>query len=226
MRNMAEPDETRHDTPSDTTRSDTSLDTTRQLEPDVLLQVEAAEVVDVSVRTIQRAIDRGALSAKRIDGKCWIQRNDLLAWNAARQAPGRHDTRHVIERNDASSHATIDTTRHVRDTPDEPDDARVARLERALTDALVERDRWHQAWRQAEERRIQEADALRDLLLLAQQTALARVQAIEAGSTVQPSAAVSANEGLGEAMSSAPTDDASRTDESLWDRFWRALTGR
>lgn len=227
MRDMTERDDTRHDMPSDTPEGDRSGDATRQPEPDVLLQVEAAEVAGVSVRTIQRAIDRGALPAQRIDGKCWIRRDDLLAWNAARQAPGRHDARHASGRHDASPHATTNTTRHASDRTGEADDARVARLERALMDALAERDRWHEAWHQAEERRIQEADALRDLLLLAQQTALARVQAIEAGS-VEPhaDAVVAANKGSGAATPDATTGDAAQPNASLWGRFWRALTGR
>jgi excisionase family DNA binding protein len=203
MHVMTEPNDRRHDMTSDTTGSDGADDATRQAEPDVLLQIEAADVAGVSVRTIQRAIGRGTLPAQRIDGKCWIRRDDLLAWNLARQAPGRHDARHVGERQDTSSHTTPETTRHASDTTGAADDARVARLERALADALAERDRWHDAWRQAETRRSEEADALRELLLLAQQTALARVQAIESGSSVQADARVAAYEGASEAMPAA-----------------------
>jgi excisionase family DNA binding protein len=217
MHDMTDPRDRRHDMTNDTSEGDLTPDMTRHAKPDVLLQVEAADVAGVSVRTLQRAIDRGALAAQRVEGKCWIRRDDLLAWSAMRHAPERHDT---------SSHATTETTRHASDTTVEGDDARVARLERALADTLLERDRWHEAWRQAEARRIAEADALRDLLALAQQTALARMQAIEAGSTVQPDTAVDANEGPGEAMPAATTDDAVRQDASRWGRFWRALTGR
>jgi excisionase family DNA binding protein len=221
MRGMVEPDDTRHDTPSSTTGHDVFGDATPQAEPDVLLQVEAADVVGVSVRTIQRAIDRGLLNAHRVDGKCWIRRDDLFAWKAAREAPGRHGARRVSERHDASSRTTADTTRHVNDTTGELDDKRAARLERELADALAERDRWHDAWKQAEARRIEEADALRDLLLLAQQTALARVQAIETSSLTQPDTPVVANEGAGAAMPVATTEKAPGAKRSFWGRFWR-----
>src|SRR5689334_23807989 len=78
MRGMIELDQTRHDMTSDTTERDGSSDAVRQAELDVLLQVEAADIVGVSVRTIQRAIDRGTLAAQRIEGKCWIHRDALL----------------------------------------------------------------------------------------------------------------------------------------------------
>jgi hypothetical protein len=41
-----------------------------------------------------------------------------------------------------------------------------------------------------------------------------------------PNAAVAANEGPGEAMAAAMTDDAPRPNVSRWGRFWRGLTGR
>src|SRR4051812_39813025 len=70
---------------------DPMVDAPRDTSPDTstaVLQIDAARIAGVSVRTIQRAIDRGLLPARREGHHCWLELEDLERWRVTRTTGG------------------------------------------------------------------------------------------------------------------------------------------
>jgi excisionase family DNA binding protein len=226
---MPETDDTRHANPNDTPRHGTTDDMPKDAPPDmppdasaVVLQIEAARIAGVSVRTIQRAIDRGALPAERQGGHCWVRLDDLGRWQVERTT--RSAPAHVVVRDTDASHdaphgVPIDASRHV--TAPGIDRLDVARLQSEIADLKVERDRWHQAFERESALREEETRQLRTLIQQEQALSFSRLAAIEA--STHP-----------EAKADAPSDTsaAPRADEPAvdlktpnWRRWLRRVTG-
>jgi excisionase family DNA binding protein len=163
----------------------------------------------VSVRTIQRAIDRGNLEATRDGVHCWIRLDDLDRWQVERTT--RSATARVVARdNDASLGATLDASAdmpHVAPGHERPPrdrlDVEVERLRGEITDLKVERDRWHQAFERESALREEEMRELRLLLRQEQALSFSRLAAIEA-TTRHDTPTV-------DAPSSPPTDEPAET---------------
>ena len=187
--NMTELNDMRRAILDDSTRPDAPAALADDMSPDasgapVVLQVEAAKRSGVSVRTIQRAIQRGELTAQRQDRKCWIRLADLEHWRA-RHAPPVALSHTTVRDIDASVVATGDTlpdasrraiSGQTRDTHE------IERLRKEVVDARAERDRWHEAFLRESEHRIEETRQLRQLLQQEQALSFSRVQALEATS--------------------------------------------
>jgi excisionase family DNA binding protein len=225
---MTETDDTRHATPNDAARHEAPSDTSPDTSP-VVLQIEAARIAGVSVRTIQRAIDRGALPAERQGGHCWIRLNDLDHWQVERTTPGT--TPHVVVRDTEARHDTSrvvssDTSRHVigsqAATPD------VARLQSEIADLKVERDRWHQAFERESALREEETRQLRTLIQQEQALSFSRLAAIEATTRHDATAADVTPEPSGEMTTEHVEIDtpAERVEIPIptWRRVWRRVT--
>src|SRR3954471_7090372 len=99
---MTDQDDTRRAMTSDTPASDATPDAPtmstgatndvpRDTTPDTstaVLQIDAARIAGVSVRTVQRAIDRGVLPARRDGHHCWVELADLEYWRVTRTTGG------------------------------------------------------------------------------------------------------------------------------------------
>jgi len=153
-----------------------------------MLQIEAAKRAGVSVRTIQRAIQRGDLAAQHQGRKCWIRIDDLDRWHATHATPGvlSHTTVHdsdVLQLtrrdvpHDASRHVTVEAENAAGE---------IARLRKEVDDARLERDRWHEAFLRESEHRAEETRQLRQLLQQEQALSFSRVQALEATTRHDP----------------------------------------
>jgi excisionase family DNA binding protein len=227
---MPETDDTRHATPTDTPRHDATDDMPRGVPPDtppdpsaVVLQIEAARIAGVSVRTIQRAIDRGALPAERQGGRCWVRRDDLDRWQRKRMTP-RASRPGVVRDTEASPDATRGVppvaTWHVTapqaGTPD------VARLQSEIADLKVERDRWHQAFERESALREDETRQLRLLIQQEQALSFTRFAAIEATTRHDATAADATPEPASATREDAPTV---APEAPTWRRWLRRVTG-
>jgi excisionase family DNA binding protein len=185
---MTEAADTRRATPDATTRQDAPPSVVDDIAPDatpgvpVVLQIEAAKRAGVSVRTLQRAIQRGELPARRQGRKCWVRLDHLEQWRVTHTTHGTslHTTTHdtdappVTRRgmpNDAPRRATLEATR---------DAGALERLRKEVIDARAERDRWHEAFLRESEHRTEETRQLRQLLQQEQALSFSRLHAVEA----------------------------------------------
>lgn len=91
---------------SDTTRDTTERDTARQC----ATITEAARILRVSIRTVQRRLDSGALNSIERDGKRLVQLPTNATESATPDAPTRRDTRQndATERDTAQAGSTPD----------------------------------------------------------------------------------------------------------------------
>jgi excisionase family DNA binding protein len=192
-----------------------------------VLQIDAARIAGVSVRTVQRAIDRGALPARREGHHCWIDLEDLERWRVTRATGGplSRTTTHDTDAPVSTRHDIHGDTPPVTPSPTTTDD--IERLRDQVADLTTERDRWHEAFQRESALREEETRQLRQLLQQEQAIAISfsRVQAIEA--TARHDTPVV------DAPAAAPVDNAG--DESLkpsadtmafsWRRWWRRVTG-
>jgi excisionase family DNA binding protein len=193
----------------------------------VVLQIEAARIAGVSVRTIQRAIDRGALPAVREGGHCWIRLDDLGRWQVERTT--RNAPAHVVVRDtdvsgDAPRGVPIDASgRIIAPEVGTPD---VARLQSEIADLKVERDRWHQAFERESALREEETRQLRSLIQQEQALSFSRLAAIET-TTRHEGPATDVPSGTGHLEGRAPRSDAPAESPATppWRRWWRRMTG-
>jgi hypothetical protein len=170
---------------------------------------EAALALGVSERTIRRAIQRGELIATKRAGIFHITPAALEAYRQ-HEAERRSLSGAAASAGGAAAPDNDESFAAATDSGHLSDDAVVV-----LRDLLAEE--------RARSDRLLEAATLWQARAMQLEE---RVKALEAGPLVAPDAAVAANEGPGEAMPAAMTDDATRADASRWGRFWRALTGR
>ena len=244
---MRDADDTRHAIPDDTTPQTSTTaapsDAPSDVPPDaplVLLQIDAARHAGVSVRTIQRAIDRRDLAATRDGGHCWIQIEDLDRWQ--RQRTTRRTPPHVVARDtDASRVATrgMSGDASQNDTlPRQRTDPDVERLRAENADLKVERDRWHQAFERESALREEETRQLRQLIQQEQALSFSRFAAIEA-TTRHDTSATDALAGSAETMqetavgtrhntneaSTENSDPGGGPPEQNWRRWLRRITG-
>jgi len=208
--------------------TDTTPDTTPDPLPAVL-QIDAARLAGVSVRTIQRAIDRGDLPVERDGRHCWVRLDDLDRWQTERTTR-RATSRVVAHDTDVSHDATVgmshDATRRIAPHPEHPD-GEVERLQRENADLRLERDRWHQAFERESALREEETRQLRTLIQQEQALSFSRLAAIEATTRHDATAADATPERgsdmpAGDFGSDTPGADPTAPN---WRRWWRRMTG-
>lgn len=193
-----------------TQRTDTDANTV------TMVTVEAAaRLAGVSVRTIRRWIQHGHLPYVEGEQGKLVSPADLPLAKA--RASGGHGRSHESSgHGQGQGHEATDTVTDAAMTGPSP--AAVAQLEAI-------RDEWLRPLVDRIEglsKEVGRLEAERDALW----SAVERLEAERDELLAARDASVAANEGAGEAMPAAMTDDASRPEVSRWDRFWRALTGR
>lgn len=238
---MHDTDATQHAIPNDTSRQDATVVTPSAASHDAsselpaILQVDAARRAGVSVRTIQRAIDRGDLAATRDGVHCWVRLDDLDRWQLQRTT--RSATARVVARdNDAPHDATSDAPRGATNdiapdatlrgnSPRGDSDPEVARLQGEVADLKVERDRWHQAFERESALREEETRQLRQLIQQEQALSFSRFAAIEATTRHDTiDSGVSRGRDVDADVSEVPTSNVNPSAPN-WRRWWRRVTG-